>query len=99
MQYGSSPLELLASQAMLRSLAYLDEFTYSARFDPACAVISVERDIGCVGAAAGAVHVAYALAALRHDTLPNASARKAPFLAWTITQDGTRAIALGRAEA
>ena len=34
MQYGSSPLELLASQAMLRSLVYLDEFTYSARFDP-----------------------------------------------------------------
>jgi len=32
MQYGSSPLELLASAAMLKGLAYLDEFTYSAAY-------------------------------------------------------------------
>lgn len=34
MQFGSSPLELLAAAAMLKGLCYLDEFTYGARFDP-----------------------------------------------------------------
>jgi hypothetical protein len=33
MNFGSSPLELLATAAMLKGLCYLDEFTYSARFD------------------------------------------------------------------
>jgi hypothetical protein len=33
MQFGTSPLEILASAAMLKGLAYLDEFTYGARFD------------------------------------------------------------------
>jgi hypothetical protein len=34
MQFGSSPLEILAAAAMLKGLVYLDEFTYGARFDP-----------------------------------------------------------------
>jgi len=34
MQFGTSPLEILASAAMLKGLCYLDEFTYTARFDP-----------------------------------------------------------------
>ena len=33
MQFGTSPLEILASAAMLKGLAYLDEFTLGARFD------------------------------------------------------------------
>ena len=34
MQFGTSPLEIMASAAMLKGLVYLDEFTYGARFDP-----------------------------------------------------------------
>jgi hypothetical protein len=33
MNFGTSPLELLAAAAMLKGLCYLDEFTYGARFD------------------------------------------------------------------
>ena len=34
MQFGTSPLEIMATAAMLKGLCYLDEFTYGARFDP-----------------------------------------------------------------
>ena len=38
--YGTSPYEMLASDAMLKGLAYLEDFTYSVAFENAATVIA-----------------------------------------------------------
>jgi hypothetical protein len=68
----------------------------SKRFDEMCAFVCPEKAIGNVGAAAGAVNLAYGIAALRHDTLRDPRTRRAPFAAWAISRDGLRGLAIGR---
>jgi hypothetical protein len=66
-----------------------------ARFDPACAMLTPETEMGRVGAAAGLVNLVQGLAMLRHGTvlreiIPPASRTAC---AWAISPDGTRGIA------
>jgi hypothetical protein len=68
------------------------------RFDAMCTFVCPEKAIGSVGAAAGAVSLAYGVAALRHDTLRDPRTRRAPFGAWAISRDGVRGLAIGRVE-
>lgn len=41
--FGTSPLELMACEAMLQGLVFIDEFTYSARFTSATALASLNQ--------------------------------------------------------
>jgi hypothetical protein len=66
----------------------------ASRFDANCSMVTLESEIGHVGAAIGAANVVYAIACLRHDVLAE-QARNAPFVAWAIGRDGKRGIALG----
>lgn len=52
----------------------------------------VEEDIGAVGAAAGAVHLVYALAVDRHGTVSRGEGD--PFVAWAISRDGLRGLCM-----
>jgi hypothetical protein len=56
---------------------------------------SFEAEVGLVGDAAGAMNLAYGLAVARHRTTSADLAAHAPFLAWAISRDGTRGIAVG----
>jgi hypothetical protein len=67
-------------------------------FHEDCAFVCPESTIGTVGAAAGALNLAYGIAALRHDVLEDPRARKAPFAAWAMSRDGARGLAIGRLE-
>ncbi|MDC3961370.1 hypothetical protein [Polyangium jinanense] len=51
----------------------------------------LEAEIGQVGAAAGVMALAHAFASVRHGVCPPG----APILAWAISRDGTRGLALG----
>ena len=78
------------------------EWDYAAarmirRFDPSCLLDCVEARIGAVGAAAGGVYCAYALAASRHRTTEGDAAQ--PAIAWAISARGARGIAALGAEA
>lgn len=67
-------------------------------FDEACTFVCPESSLGSVGAAAGALNLAYGIAALTHDVLEDPRARKAPFAAWAISRDGARGLAIGKLE-
>ncbi|WP_438007178.1 hypothetical protein WME89_53150 [Sorangium sp. So ce321] len=64
------------------------------RFEPEHEVSCPEVDVGVVGAAAGAFNLAYGLATLRHGATGSPAASGAPMLAWAISPDGTRGVAL-----
>ncbi|WP_437619684.1 hypothetical protein [Sorangium sp. So ce1151] len=53
----------------------------------------LEAEVGALGAAAGAMNLAYAFASFRHGAAPPDAA--SCFVAWAISRDGTRGIALG----
>jgi hypothetical protein len=81
----------------------LREWSYAVaraaeRFDPQCLDVSLEADTGATGAATGAINLAYAIACQRHETLPTRSLAPAPFVAWAISRDGIRGLALGCTE-
>lgn len=60
------------------------------RFASECALHSIETDVGSVGAAAGALQLAYAVAAARHGAWPASAPAPGPSLAWAISADGVR---------
>ena len=62
------------------------------RFFPAHDRVSLENQIGRVGAAAGAAGAAYAIAAARHRTLALPPDVRGPLLAWAISPDGARGL-------
>ena len=66
------------------------------RLHPEHEVYCLEESTGALGAAAGAMHLAYGLAVLRHAATREPTARDAPFYAWAISRDGTRGIAAAR---
>lgn len=54
----------------------------------------VETAIGQVGAAAGSVHLAYAIACNRYQSVNSAIPPGSPFYSWAISADGLRGLAL-----
>jgi len=63
------------------------------RLHPEYEMRSIERELGAVGAAAGAMNLVYGLAVVRHRTTEAPAVESAPFLVWAISPDGTRALA------
>ncbi|KYF93949.1 hypothetical protein BE20_05400 [Sorangium cellulosum] len=64
------------------------------RFEPEHEATCPEVEVGVVGAAAGAFNLAYGLATLRHGATESPAAAGAPMLAWAISPDGTRGVAM-----
>lgn len=64
-----------------------------ARFDEEHVLGSIEAHVGAVGAAAGAMNLAFGVAELRHRTTRIPFDRAASLLAWSISPDGTRGLA------
>jgi hypothetical protein len=66
---------------------------------PECELVSVEDDIGQVGAASGAVHLAYGFARARHigDAARDVVPPGRSFAAWSVSRDGTVGLALAEA--
>ncbi len=65
-----------------------------AALDVSCVAVSLEGDIGRLGAASGAASVVYGIAVHRHGAWPvEPPPTEAPFLAWAVSPDGTRGIA------
>jgi hypothetical protein len=54
---------------------------------------SIDTELGAVGAAAGAMNLAYGLAVVDHRTTDAPVQEGDPFLAWAISRDGTRGLA------
>lgn len=59
-------------------------------FRSECPFVSVEHEIGSLGAAAGAMNFAFGAAVHHHDAWPEARPEPGPFVAWAISRDGTR---------
>jgi hypothetical protein len=70
----------------------------AARFQRECVQLSIESEIGCCGAAAGAMHLLYGLAAHRHRAWPKRAPAGGPLMAWAISRDGTRGICSARVD-
>lgn len=66
----------------------------ASRLDPEHESRCLEGEIGAVGAASGAMSLAYALALLRHGAARSERAARAPFAAWAVSRDGARGLAL-----
>lgn len=69
----------------------------SERFNHTHEVQSPEAHTGALGAAAGAFNVVYGLSVFNHEAAESTEASRAPFLAWAISPDGTRGVALATA--
>jgi hypothetical protein len=91
------PVRLALGQTMLDGLRRREWFAAVARlatqFDVECAHRGIEDDTGDVGAAAGAMNVALALATGQHDTGETPGIADPGVLAWAISRDGTRGAA------
>lgn len=53
----------------------------------------IERRIGQVGAASGAVSLVFGMASLRHRTIPMDAPANSPMVAWALSRDGMRGAA------
>lgn len=69
------------------------------RFRGDCALETIEKHVGRVGAASGAMSLAFGVALAIHEAVANAELRRAPFLAWAISRDGTRGAAVAQGHA
>jgi hypothetical protein len=63
------------------------------RFDSSYVATCLEADVGELGAAAGVASLALAFATFRHGAAPKGAS--GPLVAWALSRDGTRGIALG----
>jgi len=70
----------------------------ASRFTSDVSFETLEREVGRLGAASGLMSLAYGFAVAQHAAIPIA-AREAPFLAWAISPDGTRGVALAQGAA
>jgi hypothetical protein len=63
-------------------------------FEDTCPMISVEHEIGYLGAAAGAMGFVHGATVVRHDVWPSGSGSReiGAFVAWAISADGTRGL-------
>lgn len=69
------------------------------RFQSEFLQLSIESEIGCCGAAAGAMHLLFGLAVHRHRAWPDRLPEAGPLLAWAISRDGARGICCATVEA
>ena len=69
-----------------------------SRFHPEYELRCIEKDVGVVGAAAGAMNLVYGLATLRHRTTNMHVRDLEPFFVWAISRDGTRGLAAASVE-
>ncbi|UQA58486.1 hypothetical protein [Polyangium aurulentum] len=88
--FGQGRVDLLRSREWEWSVARAAE-----RFHPTYEASCLEAEIGQVGAAAGAMLLAHAIASIRHGVTQVGA--PATFAAWAIGQDGMRGLALGSA--
>jgi hypothetical protein len=88
-------------QQRLGSLRRRDWAIASARaaeaFRQDCVFVSIEHEIGCLGAAAGGMNLAHGIAVHRHrawpiEDGPSEPRQDEPFLAWALSRDGTRGL-------
>jgi hypothetical protein len=97
---GTGKVEAIFGQYMLDNLRHREwifaEARNAARFDPEYVNATIETRLGRLGAAAGLFNLTYGIAALHHDTMERELAVGASLLAWAISRDGTRGIALVR---
>jgi hypothetical protein len=70
----------------------------AASFEDTCPMISVEHEIGYLGAAAGAMGFVHGATVIRRDAWPGGSRDVAAFVAWAISADGTRGLCAATAE-
>lgn len=93
---GLGPIARVYGQAEIDALRMAEWTCASARhaalWHEAMTIECVERLIGRVGAASAAAQIAYGLAAERHHAAREHAAGTAPFLAWAISEDGTRGL-------
>jgi hypothetical protein len=61
-------------------------------FEDTCPMISVEHEIGYLGAAAGAMGFVHGATVICHDAWPSGSREIGAFVAWAISADGTRGL-------
>lgn len=69
------------------------------RFDTSYVASCIEADVAEMGAAAGLAYLVHAFACFRHGAVPESAAAPAPFLAWAMSRDGARGVALCAAAA
>jgi hypothetical protein len=70
----------------------------SERFAQSSVFACLESRVGRLGAAAGLANAVYGAAMLRHRACERADASDAPLYAWALSPDGTRGVAMLRAE-
>jgi hypothetical protein len=61
-------------------------------FEDTCPMISVEHEIGYLGAAAGAMGFVHGATVIHHDAWPSRSREIESFVAWAISADGMRGL-------
>ncbi|MDI1480901.1 hypothetical protein [Polyangium sp. y55x31] len=92
---GSAPIRAVFGQGRVDVLRSREWEWSAARqasmFHPEAFGACLEAEIGQVGAAAGVMALAHAFAMVHHGVCPPG----APVLAWAISRDGTRGLALG----
>lgn len=69
------------------------------RFQSEFLQLSIESELGCCGAAAGAMHLLFGLAVHRHRAWPDGLPEAGPLLAWAISRDGARGICCATVDA
>lgn len=89
MAYGQDQLDPLR-----RSAWHLATARNAARFAEELHFETIEGELGRVGAAAGALNLAYGAAVVRHRAMEPGFAHNQPFVAWAISRDGTRGAAI-----
>lgn len=98
---GSAPIQRVFGQNRT-GLLRLREWAYTSarcvdRFAPSCREPCLEAEIGELGAAAGVANLAFAFAVFRHGAVLPPAPIPGIFLAWAISRDGSRGLALGAA--
>lgn len=95
-----APIGLALGQERIDELRRREWHLASARtqgrFLADCALETLERHLGRVGAASGAMSLAYGVALSTHQAVANRALRQAPFLAWAISRDGMRGAAVAQ---
>lgn len=91
---GTGPIARVYGQDQVDRLR-LTEWTCAAarqaeRFHPQMTIECIESRTGRVGAAAGATHLVYGVAAERHHAAREHPAGVGPCMAWAASRDGTR---------
>jgi hypothetical protein len=88
--YGQAKLGNLRTKEWHYALVRNHQRFYKDTYEDIC----LETTIGKVGAAAGAMNLAYAAAVTKHRGIHQEKSRLAPSVAWAISRDGVRGIAM-----